>query len=204
MYRDLDFLRMSSARTRARAAAGDQRGALRLPGVPAEARSWRTYRRRALLNSMRRVPRRDPPLRERAAARRGRCAGEVDGVTADERRLIADADMISRAARSIHSSAHDLARLARWDASLSIGACGNQRRARLMFAPQWLVSRAAEPFDVKHRSRALTEGPERAAARAYLHGIGYSAEDLAKPIVASPNVDRTMPCNFDNRCWRRR
>ena len=39
-------------------------------------------------------------------------------------------------------------------------------------------------FDVRHKSRALTEGPERAAARAYLHGIGYSAEDLAKPIVA--------------------
>ncbi len=43
---------------------------------------------------------------------------------------------------------------------------------------------APDSFDVKHRSRALTEGPERAAARSYLHGIGYSAEDLAKPIVA--------------------
>ena len=26
-------------------------------------------------------------------------------------------------------------------------------------------------FDLKHRSRSLTEGPERAAARAYLHGM---------------------------------
>ena len=42
---------------------------------------------------------------------------------------------------------------------------------------------AATAFDVKHKSRALTEGPERAAARAYLHGIGYSHEDLEKPIV---------------------
>ena len=55
-------------------------------------------------------------------------------------------------------------------------------------------------FDVKHRSRALTEGPERAAARAYLHGIGYSAEDLAKPIIGvAHSWIETMPCNFNNR-----
>jgi dihydroxy-acid dehydratase len=58
----------------------------------------------------------------------------------------------------------------------------------------------ATAFDVKHRSRALTEGPERAAARAYLHGIGYSAEDLAKPIVGvAHSWIETMPCNFNNR-----
>jgi dihydroxy-acid dehydratase len=62
------------------------------------------------------------------------------------------------------------------------------------------VSTRAEAFDVKHRSRALTEGPERAAARAYLHGIGYSAEDLAKPIVGvAHSWIETMPCNFNNR-----
>jgi dihydroxy-acid dehydratase len=55
-------------------------------------------------------------------------------------------------------------------------------------------------FDVRHRSRTLTEGPERAAARAYLHGIGYSAEDLAKPIVGvAHSWIETMPCNFNNR-----
>ena len=57
-----------------------------------------------------------------------------------------------------------------------------------------------ETFDIRHRSRALTEGPERAAARAYLHGIGYSAEDLAKPIVGvAHSWIETMPCNFNNR-----
>ncbi len=57
-----------------------------------------------------------------------------------------------------------------------------------------------QAFDVKHRSRALTEGPERAAARAYLHGIGYTAEDLAKPIVGvAHSWIETMPCNFNNR-----
>jgi dihydroxy-acid dehydratase len=52
-------------------------------------------------------------------------------------------------------------------------------------------------FDLKHNSRALTEGPERAAARAYLHGIGFDEEALAKPIVgvASTWIE-TMPCNF--------
>ncbi len=58
----------------------------------------------------------------------------------------------------------------------------------------------AGQFDVKHRSRALIEGPERAAARAYLHGIGYTAEDLAKPIVGvAHSWIETMPCNFNNR-----
>jgi dihydroxy-acid dehydratase len=55
-------------------------------------------------------------------------------------------------------------------------------------------------LDPKHRSRTLTEGPARAAARAYLHGIGYSAEDLAKPIVGvAHSWIETMPCNFNNR-----
>jgi dihydroxy-acid dehydratase len=59
---------------------------------------------------------------------------------------------------------------------------------------------ASTQFDVKHRSRALIEGPERAAARAYLHGIGYTAEDLAKPIVGvAHSWIETMPCNFNNR-----
>ncbi|HEX5225964.1 MAG TPA: dihydroxy-acid dehydratase [Solirubrobacteraceae bacterium] len=59
---------------------------------------------------------------------------------------------------------------------------------------------AAVGFDVKHRSRALTEGVERAAARSYLHGVGYSAEDLAKPIVGvAHSWIETMPCNFNNR-----
>jgi dihydroxy-acid dehydratase len=50
---------------------------------------------------------------------------------------------------------------------------------------------------LKHKSAALTDGPERAAARAYLKGIGYDDEALSKPIigVASTWIE-TMPCNF--------
>ncbi len=56
---------------------------------------------------------------------------------------------------------------------------------------------AATGFDLKHRSRTLTDGPERAAARAYLKGIGYDDDALARPIVgvASTWIE-TMPCNF--------
>jgi dihydroxy-acid dehydratase len=52
-------------------------------------------------------------------------------------------------------------------------------------------------FDLKHRSRALTDGVERAPARAYLKGIGFDDEALSKPIVAIANTwIETMPCNF--------
>ncbi len=55
-------------------------------------------------------------------------------------------------------------------------------------------------FDVKHRSRALTEGPERSAARAFLHGIGFDEEAMSKPIVAvAHSWIETMPCNFTHR-----
>jgi dihydroxy-acid dehydratase len=59
------------------------------------------------------------------------------------------------------------------------------------------VTSGANGFDLKHRSRALTEGPSRAAARAQLKGIGYDDEALSKPIigVASTWIE-TMPCTF--------
>jgi dihydroxy-acid dehydratase len=55
-------------------------------------------------------------------------------------------------------------------------------------------------MDPKHRSRALTEGPARAAARSYLHGIGFDAEALRKPIIGvAHSWIETMPCNFTHR-----
>ncbi|HXD59945.1 MAG TPA: dihydroxy-acid dehydratase, partial [Thermoleophilaceae bacterium] len=46
-------------------------------------------------------------------------------------------------------------------------------------------------------SRAILEGPERAPARAYLRGIGYDEEALARPIIGIANTwTETMPCNF--------
>ena len=55
-------------------------------------------------------------------------------------------------------------------------------------------------LDPKHNSRALTEGPERAAARAYLKGIGFDDEALSKPIIGvAHSWTETMPCNFNHR-----
>lgn len=52
-------------------------------------------------------------------------------------------------------------------------------------------------FDVKHRSRALLEGPSRAPARSYYKAIGFSDEDLAKPIVGIANTwIEAMTCNY--------
>ncbi|HEY5600138.1 MAG TPA: dihydroxy-acid dehydratase, partial [Candidatus Manganitrophaceae bacterium] len=50
---------------------------------------------------------------------------------------------------------------------------------------------------LKHKSHLITDGPDRAPARAMLKGIGFSDEDLAKPLVGVANTwIEVMPCNF--------
>ena len=49
----------------------------------------------------------------------------------------------------------------------------------------------------KTNSTILTEGPSRAAARAMLRGVGFTREDLAKPIIGIANTWTEIgPCNF--------
>jgi dihydroxy-acid dehydratase len=51
--------------------------------------------------------------------------------------------------------------------------------------------------DPKKNSAALTEGPNRAAARAMLRSIGFTREDLHKPIIGVANTWTEIgPCNF--------
>src|SRR5512133_2906657 len=51
--------------------------------------------------------------------------------------------------------------------------------------------------NLNRRSRALVEGRDRAAARAMLNGIGFTDEDLSRPIVGVANSwIETMPCNY--------
>jgi dihydroxy-acid dehydratase len=51
--------------------------------------------------------------------------------------------------------------------------------------------------DLRPRSRTILDGPERAPARAYLKGIGFDEDALARPIVGIANTwTETMPCNF--------
>jgi len=51
--------------------------------------------------------------------------------------------------------------------------------------------------DLKHKSHIITEGPDRAAARSYFKSIGFTEEDLRKPIIGVANTwIEAMPCNF--------
>src|ERR1700726_4727779 len=52
-------------------------------------------------------------------------------------------------------------------------------------------------MDPKHRSRGITDGRDRAPARAMFKAIGFSDDDLRKPIIGVANTwIETMPCNF--------
>src|SRR2546423_6196277 len=61
------------------------------------------------------------------------------------------------------------------------------------------------PYDfpsdpAKRVSHALTDGPDRAPARAYFKAIGFTDEDLAKPLVGVATTwIETMPCNYNQR-----
>ncbi len=47
------------------------------------------------------------------------------------------------------------------------------------------------------RSAAVFDGPDRAAARAYMKGIGFDDDDLRRPTVGIANTwIEAMPCNF--------
>lgn len=47
------------------------------------------------------------------------------------------------------------------------------------------------------RSAAVFDGPDRAAARAYMKGIGLTDEDLSKPTIGIANTwTDAMPCNY--------
>jgi dihydroxy-acid dehydratase len=47
------------------------------------------------------------------------------------------------------------------------------------------------------RSAAVFDGPDRAAARAYMKGIGFGDDELSKPTIGVANTwIEAMPCNF--------
>jgi dihydroxy-acid dehydratase len=61
------------------------------------------------------------------------------------------------------------------------------------------------PYDLpsnpdKRHSAALTDGPDRAAARGMLKAIGFNDNDLARPIIGVATTwIETMPCNYNQR-----
>jgi dihydroxy-acid dehydratase len=59
-------------------------------------------------------------------------------------------------------------------------------------------SRPTDPG--KRHSHALTDGPDRAAARAMLKAVGFTDDDLAQPIIGVATTwIETMPCNLNQR-----
>src|SRR5215212_4549918 len=67
---------------------------------------------------------------------------------------------------------------------------------------------SAEPYGptdpAKRRSAALTDGVDRAAARAMLKGTGFTDADLARPLVGVATTwIETMPCNLNQRVLAR-
>ena len=55
-------------------------------------------------------------------------------------------------------------------------------------------------FDMRHNSRVLYDGNDRAGARSMMKSIGFTDEDLKKPIIGIANTwIETMPCNYNLR-----
>src|SRR5216110_1205140 len=55
-------------------------------------------------------------------------------------------------------------------------------------------------LDMKLQSHTITQGRDRAPARAMLKAIGFTDEDLVKPIIGVANTwIETMPCNYNLR-----
>jgi dihydroxy-acid dehydratase len=54
--------------------------------------------------------------------------------------------------------------------------------------------------DPRAHSRILLDGPDRAAARSMLKAIGFTEEDLSRPIIGvGTSWIETMPCNYNQR-----
>ena len=52
-------------------------------------------------------------------------------------------------------------------------------------------------MDIKHRSRGITEGRDRAPSRAMFKAVGFTDADLSRPLIGVANTwIETMPCNF--------
>jgi len=55
-------------------------------------------------------------------------------------------------------------------------------------------------FDTRAHSGPALDGPDRAAARSYYKSVGFTSDDLRKPLVmVAHEWIGTMPCNFNNR-----
>ncbi len=57
-----------------------------------------------------------------------------------------------------------------------------------------------ETVDTRHKSRRILDGRDRAPARSYLKGVGFTDEDLSRPIVGvAHSWTETNTCNYNHR-----
>jgi dihydroxy-acid dehydratase len=55
-------------------------------------------------------------------------------------------------------------------------------------------------FDPRHKSRVLLDGADRAAARSYFRAVGFTDEDLARPLIGVAHCwIEITPCNANHR-----
>ena len=58
------------------------------------------------------------------------------------------------------------------------------------------MTTTSKNLKLKHRSKEITEGPDRAPARSYLWAMGLNQEDMDKPFIAVANLASDVtPCN---------
>ena len=54
-------------------------------------------------------------------------------------------------------------------------------------------------FDPRHASRTLLDGADRAAARSYFKAIGFTDEDLARPLIGVAHCwIEITPCKWNH------
>jgi dihydroxy-acid dehydratase len=55
-------------------------------------------------------------------------------------------------------------------------------------------------FDPRHKSRVVLDGSDRAAARSYFRAVGFTDEDLARPLIGVAHCwIEITPCNWNHR-----
>ncbi|HYS99328.1 MAG TPA: dihydroxy-acid dehydratase [Thermoplasmata archaeon] len=81
-----------------------------------------------------------------------------------------------------------------------MGRPGRRRGLATLISPvrESAAGTVTDPGRLKHRSREVTEGPERAPARAMMRAMGLSDADLARPLVGVSNTwNESTPCQLN-------
>src|ERR1700752_363780 len=80
------------------------------------------------------------------------------------------------------------------------GGSESPRGAGTPLDPPALLEGRLMGVDPRHKSRTLLDGADRAAARSYFRAVGFTDEDLARPLVGVAHCwIEITPCNSNHR-----